>query len=355
MNFDLNWFTTIPGILITLGVVLLIVALIIFIVTSKNNKKNKDANATATSADNTKAPTPLDDVYATPPQTVDATATTAATPNPAVVSVEPNPVGVTTDNVVVNVDSGSALNQPVQNIDASVATLPQVEDASSIPVVEEPNVSVQPSVEVSAPVGETLDIPVTPVVEDIKVEPVDNNIANVQVQASAEPVQNISLAGVSPIPNASPVQATVPDVTPVQATAPDVVPTPVVDSVPEKAPSIYGGVSQIIPDINIENDNNHQIYGGANPLENTQSIPTVQPSVNVAPVVDSQQQIAGANNAIPAVPSVSVDAQPIPVPVVDNVMPVENASVIPAAPSVPVGIPAIPVVATAPVTSPEQQ
>ena len=38
MNFDLSWFKTVPGLLITCGVVLLIIALIIFIVTSKNNK-----------------------------------------------------------------------------------------------------------------------------------------------------------------------------------------------------------------------------------------------------------------------------------------------------------------------------
>ena len=39
MKFDLSWFKTIPGLLITFGVVLLIVALIIFIVTSSKNKK----------------------------------------------------------------------------------------------------------------------------------------------------------------------------------------------------------------------------------------------------------------------------------------------------------------------------
>lgn len=41
MNFDLSWFKTVPGLLITCGVVLLIIALIIFIVTSKNNKNAK--------------------------------------------------------------------------------------------------------------------------------------------------------------------------------------------------------------------------------------------------------------------------------------------------------------------------
>lgn len=39
--FSLNWFTTIPGILITIGVLLLIIALVIFIITNKKGKKEK--------------------------------------------------------------------------------------------------------------------------------------------------------------------------------------------------------------------------------------------------------------------------------------------------------------------------
>ena len=40
-GFDLSWFTTIPGLLITGGIVLLIIALIIFIVTGRKNKKEE--------------------------------------------------------------------------------------------------------------------------------------------------------------------------------------------------------------------------------------------------------------------------------------------------------------------------
>ena len=41
INFDLNWFLTIPGMLITGGILLLLIALIIFIATSGSSKKNK--------------------------------------------------------------------------------------------------------------------------------------------------------------------------------------------------------------------------------------------------------------------------------------------------------------------------
>ena len=39
-NFDLSWFTTIPGMFITGGVVLLIIALVILLITGKKTKKN---------------------------------------------------------------------------------------------------------------------------------------------------------------------------------------------------------------------------------------------------------------------------------------------------------------------------
>ena len=39
MSFDLSWFTTIPGLFITGGIVLLIIAIIILIATGKKGKK----------------------------------------------------------------------------------------------------------------------------------------------------------------------------------------------------------------------------------------------------------------------------------------------------------------------------
>ena len=41
MNFDFSWFLTIPGMLITGGVLLLIIALIVLIVSGKKDKKEK--------------------------------------------------------------------------------------------------------------------------------------------------------------------------------------------------------------------------------------------------------------------------------------------------------------------------
>ena len=46
MSFDLNWFTTVPGIFITVGVVLLVIALILLIVTGRKSKKEKKMTGT---------------------------------------------------------------------------------------------------------------------------------------------------------------------------------------------------------------------------------------------------------------------------------------------------------------------
>ena len=57
MNFDMSWFTTVPGLMITGGVILLIVALVILIVTGKKSKKEK-AKANGTDAAQPAAPQP---------------------------------------------------------------------------------------------------------------------------------------------------------------------------------------------------------------------------------------------------------------------------------------------------------
>ena len=47
MNFDLKWFTTLPGLFITGGVLFLILALVLLIITGKKSKKEKMAKEAA--------------------------------------------------------------------------------------------------------------------------------------------------------------------------------------------------------------------------------------------------------------------------------------------------------------------
>lgn len=348
MNFDLSWFKTVPGLLITCGVVLLIIALIIFIVTSKNNKNaKKEAQNNNPKGEDT---TPKD-------------------------NVQPVSDGVSSETVAaVNTDAGAntSVETPVQN---------------ATPVTENVGIealqSMQPTQSVNPTPIEVETVSSNPVVEDTPAlsSPVVNNPTVDAYQAMAnnasilndnyvqEPVAPVSQS-VEPIEVAPEVSAPInPEVI---SPSVDAIPTPVAPTVPSvsnEQHAIYGGVSQILPnDMSINTgSSNHQIYGGANPLENTQSLPIMgntQPEMPTAPV-------SVAPEVAPVVPDIpSVNATPI-IPNV-SVTPVEENIVIPTpevltpvvpsgleqqnqVPIVPTGIPSVQVTATAPIMPTDNQ
>ena len=229
-SFSLDWFMTIPGMLITGGVVFLIIALIIFIVTgNKKSKTNKEVQA----------------VQEASKQEAVATANQTVTQTPV----------VPTNNQVVT-------PQPVVTPEPVVPATP-VNSMAEKSVKEE----VEPAVF-------TATIP-----EDIAPQPV--------VQQSV-PVVNST---VSPIVNNKTVSPTMP--TPAVPTIEQtpVVNQPVVPSIPvneEKKETIQ------TPSFDMP----RQIYGGANPLENTQSVPIV-PS---RPVVTKEVKVEVPTVATPTVP-----------------------------------------------------
>ena len=232
MKFDLSWFTTIPGILITCGVVLLILALVIFIVTSKKNKKvdeNKEEKKDAVEAT--------------------ATATTAAP---------------------IEIDS-----TPLQDIGESDMAVP-------IEVPAEP-------VAVTDPIVGAAEIPVMDVTPTPVAEPTPTSVVEPTPTPVVEP---------TPAPVVEPAPAPVVEPTPAPVVEPATTP------VAEEKPAIYGGVSQIIPNIDLSKKEEHQIYGGADPLENTQTL-TVTPSVT-EPVAKVEE----APVTIPSVTPVSEEPQP---------------------------------------------
>ena len=95
MKFDLSWFTTIPGILITCGVVLLIIALIIFIITSKKNKKEEskgEVAATQNVADQTATPIEIDNTPLPSMTSSNDAAVPIGLPDEPVPVAEPTPV-----------------------------------------------------------------------------------------------------------------------------------------------------------------------------------------------------------------------------------------------------------------------
>lgn len=305
-TFSLDWFMTIPGMLITGGVLFLIIALVIFIVTG--NKKSK----------------PKKEVVAA--QNESATQAVAATQTQEV----QQPTVATTEQV-----------QPVtQAVESFTAPQPIVTETPQS--VEPVSIVSQPAVETGAPIIN--QVPAEPAVFSAKipeevvptpvVEPQTTHINEpIEMKVSeSEPVEivkpTVAVPTVNEVPTASPEVFT----TPVQAIPTEpVVNTPSmfdtqaveVPSSSYKAPvvenkerPIYGGVSQIVPPIPHEAAH-RPIYGGANPLENTQSVPIVELNQEkldqkpVAPTID-----------IPTVAAPSVASEPVvPTPVVERPQP----------------------------------
>ena len=119
------------------------------------------------------------------------------------------------------------------------------------------------------------------------------------VVAPVDPMMSAPV--VEPTPIAPPAVETpaMPEMMPAQ---PEMVAAPAA----EPTPVIYGGASPIVTDINVNQDSNHQIYGGADPLQNTQTIPAVAPVASVEPVVTSPvmtPEMAPVAPVAPATPS----------------------------------------------------
>lgn len=347
MNFDLSWFTTIPGLFITGGVILLIIALVILIITGKKTKKEKEAQSADSNMQGGVQPVPAMNAPVTPnpmmgvntaPTVAPTINTQPVMPNndPMVgvnsqmpeVNMNVNPVvnpnvtgnevlGMPTDipNVVdpmavpmndfnatnVNTDANNNLNMvqdntynsnvvetfnneptPVVPVDAvSVAPVEEIAVApvesistpvESVPVAPIEMGSVMPeSLTVNSPVTETAPVVDVPLVNDTT-PIVDNNFGNQNV---AETINQPLGQEIQGIPAAVQDVPTYPAPEPI-VTEPVVVPEPAVQ------PVIYGGANPTVSSINVNQDTNHQIYGGADPLQNTQPIPTVAP---VEPVV----------------------------------------------------------------------
>lgn len=138
--------------------------------------------------------------------------------------------------------------------------------------------------------------------EEIKVESLD---APVDTVAPVAPVIEPPVVE-TPVPAAPVIEA------PVQT---PVVETPVVESLEVKQPTVYGGVSPEVGNVTIE-EQPREIYGGANPLENTAPIPTVAVS---APTPEIQQPVVEA--PIPAAPTFEAPVAPVQEPQAPAVAP----------------------------------
>ena len=283
MSFNPGWFLTLPGILITSGVILLLIALILLLTSAKKEEEEENVSPA-----NNFTPTNVE---------------TPAAPEPVQINVPQAPVQEEIKPPVVE----QSTIQPMQNnVEPQMAQQTPIINNMGAGILDIANNNTKPVVEEVA----------TPA----KAETPSININNV-VPPVETPVINPT-----PVVNATPV---VP-----QALVQEEV-KPVINTEPVQPVSIYGGVS---PTIDIKKENLQPektvIYGGADPLENTAPIPTVAhpaystvvptpqpatPRVNEAKLVDpiaTPEVVGGAaivdtttNDTIPATPHITQDVE----------------------------------------------
>ena len=256
-NFDLSFFTSIPGLLITGGVLLLLIALIIFIATgSKKEDKKEDVTVAVENKEvNEQAAAPLN---------VSSTVTPVSQPNTN--TLENNTAA--TSSVVV--ETPKEVNEPVNN---TISVTPSLVGENTVSQVNTANDVVNPT---------------QPVTNNVNIVPnVSPKVMGTSLPPKSEEVKAPEVSPSMPVSNPTDVSSA-PAVTIVND---DVNPNeekPVEDSKP-----IYGGVSSVIPKINVVGEQHRPIYGGADPLENTGALPKVNnteaavvtPKIEVKPEV----------------------------------------------------------------------
>lgn len=337
--FSLSWFTSIPGILITVGVLLLVAALVIFIVTSRKNKK-KDVgdvapNGVVLDSNN------INTNNAVPPQMSTVPGVTVApVPNMAVQPMDGS------GQSPYSIDSTSAIAMPANNgmPVADNMSVPPVAPVDNLnPNIYQPELTTPVTpIEVQQPYAQPMPVeqgvmptPSVPsAMPDVVSTPAPEVPTN-NIEASAEPINVMP----SPLPVVQPVDAVVQsdipvspvnDSAPVDAVAINVnegvanvatadVNTPAIPEVPTITPQVVDSyapvatasvssvpsVEQVVPemqDVNVANSSPvsvqpevTQIYGGASPI-----VPEVQPTENVQP------QIYGGANPLENTQSVSI-------------------------------------------------
>ena len=302
-KFDLSWFLTIEGLCISAGVVCLLIAIIVLVISNVRDKKEKNLLA---AVDNNQVPADANNNVPVPQVPADVNNQVAAAPvaveQTPVVPVSVPPVDVApVETVAPQVDvmpiATDMVQTPVAPVETSVDVAP-VAQAVEMPItVEAPMIDVQPvevaPVEVAAPVTEELvqesvavEMPVTveaPVVEAAPVEAVQPVEVMQQVETLANPT--VPMVEAAPVEVAQPVEVMQPADTQVAT---------------EVQPVIYGGASLGVSNLDLNQNPTHQIYGGANPLENTQSMPIMNDfnQAPAAPVEVAQPMM----EAVPAAP-----------------------------------------------------
>lgn len=274
MGKELEFFTTIPGILISAGVILLLLALIILIAQSRKNKKiNQELNNNQNKEVSSVNAVTMAQPEIAPQPEIQQQPEIQTTPEPQIVN---QPTMISADNVQNVVNSApDPLAQPQEMTPQPMETipLPTQDVVNSQPVVELPisNEPFDASGEVMAPANQ---VNINNYQEQQVVQPTVQQVVQPEIQTTQPVIQ--------------------PAITPVVE---EVVPVETPQTQP--APTIYGGADPTVvvqPQV-IEPQAPTTIYGGANPLDNTQTIPAIP---TITPSNENQYQ-AMDNTTIPVI------------------------------------------------------
>ena len=369
---DFSWFLTIPGMLITGGVLLLIIALVIFIATSskKGQKKETDSSKQSVAGANemlgTTPPQPgIGGVGAVPPMGVPVPDANSMTAPADSLSNMPQPIEIPDNTTAAPTDMGTMGVTPEPMQQPSVFDNPMQTSPTSSPTFDVPVQTDQPANEAMPAVDPNMGVAPMPVPEETSTVAPMPDVPTTSVtaaptpdMASVPPIVDSSV-GVEPVP-AIGVAATT-DVAPTVAAptveVPPAVSTPVSEAVPvtEAVPSvadtmnqnepvsIYGGVSPVVSKSDIEQKETHEIYGGASPLDNTQvtSVNEINQAV-ATPIAEAPQTVVAPVQPATETPqAVATPVQPVtetPQAVAAPVQPVAETPQVVVAPVQPVGV-----------------
>jgi len=316
---------TIPGMLITGGVLLLIIAFIIFLATAKKKDKKPKKDKTAEIGGNT------------------ATQVNQSATN--------------------QVPQNEMVSAPALSSENNIEAIPEVTDKDGVampnnlndlpPVMPAavPNVDPNGGIPEVAPANNESIVP--PVAEDIKTAFANPNPIKPTVGINPiAPENNLTeTPAMAPTPSPVPVVPETPSVPVAESNLNMNTTSSIPDVSTNNSGVVYGGANPTVPNVNIADNTSHQIYGGANPLENTQTLNVVNndnSSTKIDTPLSTPESTPVKSVAEPSIPGANI------VPPVDNSQVITPESIAPNNTSnQSTGIPAEQVEATAPSTSVE--
>lgn len=323
LSFDFMEFATSPeGILMIIGCIFLIIGIVMLLMgKGKKEKVEEFSKVESTTVDK-----PAVQSVATPDAPVQSVVNDNLNSNNSVNATTNTNDTTNATNITTNTNNGVFE-------DSVIAPVPEPINFTNVSTVQPANtqnpvVDVNTNVPNAVPLQEvplTPQEPVTPVVPETPQNIQPTNVVNeVQMPTPVEtPVQQVQ----EPVPMSASVQTPTPSVT------------------------VYGGVDPNATVKTVFEEKPREIYGGANPLENTAPIPSVPVNAAYQNVASGNQVIAPVNGPIPnteqqvvtpqPMPSVEQVQTPVQMPItqdqnVSNVVtPVVSVPVEPVAPAVP--------------------